>query len=263
MGWNVERYGEIQQKHQFLYGNDLVKRLSEFMDISSKTILDIGCGEGTLTDTLATYAGKNGTIIGIDKDTGMIHRAASKYTHILFINDDVIEWLKKFYGKVDVIFSNAMLHWLKSYEALTSFFELCKPILSESGYGACHFSLQDNALTAKQFLQEHLRKYFQDDSITLSSSEYDYENVKKIIESKFVVVYQDLIYKSPFTDDMALNFDWMIKSQPIAHYFKSKDDLSKFIKYFRQKRKETPVKVVSSQCEFIFKNKKTNNHKTV
>ena len=152
-----------------------------------------------------------------------------------------------------MIFSNAMLHWLKSYEKLTSFFMSCSFILSDYGYGACHFSLKDNALVAKQFLQKHLCEYLEDSSIIISSPEYDYEKVKKIIDDYFFIVYENSIYESPFIDDVILNFDWMTKSQPIAHYLKTANDLSKFIKYLRCKWDDTPIEVISSQCEFIFK----------
>jgi trans-aconitate methyltransferase len=255
MGWNAEKYNEIQSKHQFVYGNQLIKRLSDFCNLSSYKILDLGCDEGTLTQILADYVEESGSVIGVDSDSDMIKRAIAK-THnfnIIFIESDVIDWLFTFEGKINVVFSNAMLHWLKSYEKLDLFFSLCKSKMFKGGYGAFHFSLNDNAKESKKFLQINLREYLQDDSISVGSSEYEYDAVSSMIEKYFTVVYKNSIQSLPFSDDENLNFDWMIKSQPIQKYFKSKAELNEFILFFRKKWDSTPIKVTSSRCEFIFK----------
>jgi hypothetical protein len=133
------------------------------------------------------------------------------------------------------------------------FFKLCKRVMSDGGYGACHFSLRDNAKVCKSFLQFHLRAYLNDSSIVIGSSEYEFDRVCEIVESHFTILHKCHIQNLPFLDDDEISFDWMVKSVPIAHYFKAKNDLGQFIEYFRAKWKEIPVQLVASQCELIFK----------
>ncbi|MDR0490972.1 MAG: class I SAM-dependent methyltransferase [Oscillospiraceae bacterium] len=256
MNWYAEEYHEIQLKHQFVYGQQLIFRLLEFIDLSSKTILDIGCGEGSLTNILSNHAGKNGKVIGIDKDESMIACANRQYGHIDFIKADVLEWLSNFNEKTDIIFSNAMLHWLGTYDALELFFGLCAKAMSDKSYVACRFSLKENAWEAKRFLQSHLQRYLGDSSIVVGKPEYEHDRVVDMIETTFDIVYQKLFHEQPFCDDKSMNFDWMVKSQPITQYFEKKGDFERFVAYLRERWMETPVEVSSSQCEFIFKLKK-------
>jgi len=85
MNWNADQYHEIQSKYQFPYGQKLISRLLEFIELSSKTILDVGCGEGLLTCVLNTYAGKTGKVIGIDRDKDMIAYAICQHSDMNFI----------------------------------------------------------------------------------------------------------------------------------------------------------------------------------
>jgi len=110
--FNGEKYKQAS-KHQKEWGNRLISEL-EFN--GDEVILDLGCGDGILTEQLSTLV-PNGKVIGIDASIGMIE-AAKKYekNNLTFICKDINDM--DFVNCFDVIFSNAALHWVKNHERL-------------------------------------------------------------------------------------------------------------------------------------------------
>jgi trans-aconitate methyltransferase len=75
-------------------------------------ILDVGCGTGTLTFQMSQ---RGAHCIGMDADERMIERAQEQYPEIPFFLGDIRSsktWADQLPGKVDVVFSNAALHWI-------------------------------------------------------------------------------------------------------------------------------------------------------
>lgn len=107
-----EKY-KTASKHQKEWGNDLI---SEFSFKGNEAVLDLGCGDGVLTEQLALSVPR-GTALGIDSSVHMIetaktiHRNNLKFTH-LDINK------MNFENEFDLIFSNAALHWVKDHKRL-------------------------------------------------------------------------------------------------------------------------------------------------
>lgn len=107
-----EKY-KAASKHQKEWGNDLI---SEFSFKGNEAVLDLGCGDGVLTEQLALSVPR-GTALGIDSSVHMIetaktiHRNNLKFTH-LDINK------MNFENEFDLIFSNAALHWVKNHKRL-------------------------------------------------------------------------------------------------------------------------------------------------
>ncbi len=104
---------EKASTHQKEWG---AKLIAEFDLKGTEHILDLGCGDGTLTAQLAALVPK-GEIIGIDGSKGMIDEAQSKAGNNLRfrrldIND--LDFVEEF----DLIFSNATLHWIKDHQRL-------------------------------------------------------------------------------------------------------------------------------------------------
>lgn len=109
MKWNAELY---DNKHGFVaeYGKELLEYVPNHKE---QTILDVGCGTGTLTYELLTKADK---VIGIDGSEDMILKARGKYPQIEFEVMDAcsLKWANYF----DTVFSNAVFHWIPNQTQL-------------------------------------------------------------------------------------------------------------------------------------------------
>ncbi len=108
--------GEMYKKasnHQKEWGRGLI---FELQLRGNEKILDLGCGDGVLTEKLSSLV-PNGEVIGIDSSNGMIE-TAEKITkdNLKFICMDMNEMT--FQNEFDVIFSNAALHWVKDHNRL-------------------------------------------------------------------------------------------------------------------------------------------------
>jgi trans-aconitate 2-methyltransferase len=79
-------------------------------------VVDLGCGSGELTRSLHERTAAASTL-GIDSSPAMLARSAPYADEGLsFELDDIAEWTPA--EPVDVVFSNAALHWIDDHEAL-------------------------------------------------------------------------------------------------------------------------------------------------
>lgn len=110
--FNGEKYKKAS-KHQKEWGNRLMEDLQLH---GNELILDLGCGDGVLTEHLAEFV-PEGKVLGIDASIGMIE-TAEKLTreNLKFMQMDINQM--NFQSEFDVIFSNAALHWVKDHELL-------------------------------------------------------------------------------------------------------------------------------------------------
>jgi trans-aconitate 2-methyltransferase len=100
------------------------ERARPFIDLLSRvhaeapaTVVDLGCGEGTMTATLADrWPGAR--VTGVDSSPEMLAAAASSAIpdRVEFTAADVRDWTPD--GPVDVVVSNAVLHWVPGHESL-------------------------------------------------------------------------------------------------------------------------------------------------
>jgi trans-aconitate methyltransferase len=106
--WNASLY---DNKHSFVfkYGEDLINTLDPK---PGERILDLGCGTGHLTNTIAT---SGATVVGIDNSNEMIAKAKQEYPSIDFRVFSATDF--HFDESFDAIFSNAVLHWVLDKEA--------------------------------------------------------------------------------------------------------------------------------------------------
>lgn len=135
MNWNSTLYNE---KHDFVmeYG----KGLLEFIPHNTaQTILDLGCGTGTLTVQLVPLAGR---VTGIDNSQNMIDKAKEQYKEIDFFVYNALHL--PFKDEWDVVFSNAVFHWIEDHNALLK--EIHK-VLKPGGMLVCEFGANDNIAT--------------------------------------------------------------------------------------------------------------------
>ncbi len=107
-----EKY-KSASKHQKEWGNDLI---SEFSFKGNEAVLDLGCGDGVLTEQLALLV-PQGKALGIDASIQMIETAEQICrSNLTFAHMDINKL--NFENEFDLIFSNAALHWVKDHKQL-------------------------------------------------------------------------------------------------------------------------------------------------
>jgi len=104
---------EKASDHQKEWGTRLIAELNLS---GSERVLDLGCGDGTITAQIACLL-PEGEVVGIDASEGMLETALPKERYNLNfrrldIND--LDFVEQF----DVVFSNATLHWVKDHKRL-------------------------------------------------------------------------------------------------------------------------------------------------
>lgn len=119
--WNAEQY-----HHHFSfipqYGEDLFQLIEGDKTIS---ILDLGCGNGTLTNRLHQLGYK---VLGMDSSKEQIFLATKHYPHLSFLVEDACHFTLP--SPVDVVFSNAVFHWIpqkKHPSLIQSVYHALKP----------------------------------------------------------------------------------------------------------------------------------------
>lgn len=93
-------------KHSFVtrYGEDLLALLDAK---AGERILDVGCGTGHLT---ATIAATGAVAVGMDSSAEMLGKARASYPDLEFFEADVTGF--EVDTAFDAVFSNAALHWV-------------------------------------------------------------------------------------------------------------------------------------------------------
>ena len=109
-------------------------------------ILDIGCGEGTLTRKIAE---RGATVLGIDNSPEMIDAARAKRIDAVLMSAEDIPFISEF----DAAFSNATLHWvLEKEQAARAIFRALKP----GGRFAGEMGGEGNLKSLREKLDEEL-----------------------------------------------------------------------------------------------------------
>jgi ubiquinone/menaquinone biosynthesis C-methylase UbiE len=95
---------------------ELRERILSFAGLTrGETVLDIGCGTGTLAIAATRHVGPNGSVTGIDASPAMVARATRKATKVkapATFQVAVAESLPFPDGRFDVVLSTLMLHHL-------------------------------------------------------------------------------------------------------------------------------------------------------
>src|SRR5436190_18459317 len=104
--------GLYEDKHAFVWkqGASLVELLAPK---PGERILDLGCGTGHLT---AAIAEAGASVVGLDQSPEMLEQARSAYPNLEFVLGDARKF--SFEDSFDGVFSNAVLHWVRSPEAV-------------------------------------------------------------------------------------------------------------------------------------------------
>ena len=111
--FDAEKYKRAST-HQKEWGKKLIAELNLKGD---ERILDLGCGDGTITTQLAELV-PNGLVVGIDASQSMIDSARKNYKAENMRFDLMDINTIDFEDEFDVVFSNATLHWIKDHNKL-------------------------------------------------------------------------------------------------------------------------------------------------
>jgi len=107
-----EKY-KSASRHQKEWGGKIV---SELALPTNARVLDLGCGDGVLTEQLARLV-PEGLALGIDASQSMIDTAKKlERNNLHFQRLDINQM--DFGDEFDLIFSNATLHWIKDHQGL-------------------------------------------------------------------------------------------------------------------------------------------------
>jgi len=101
--WNADEY-KSNFGFVYQYGEDVLNLINAEKDA---LVVDLGCGNGTLSKKLSD---KGYRVLGIDASEDMLKIAKEQYPEIEFQLADARKF--QMAEKADVIFSNAVLHWI-------------------------------------------------------------------------------------------------------------------------------------------------------
>src|SRR5918995_7125436 len=107
--WDAQTYDKVSSNVQLQWGQEL---LEERAWIGNETVMDAGAGSGNLTKILADKL-PNGKVYAVDADSNMVQQAKSNlsgYKNVQVIHSSMDE--VNLPTEVDIIFSNAALHWI-------------------------------------------------------------------------------------------------------------------------------------------------------
>ena len=123
--WDARAYDKVSSNVQLQWGHELLEKKTW---IGNEIVMDAGAGSGNLTKILADKV-PQGQIYAVDADFNMVQQAKSNLSscrNVQVIHSSMIN--ANLPKEVDVIFSNAALHWILNQEAVYSnFWQLLKP----------------------------------------------------------------------------------------------------------------------------------------
>ncbi len=112
MRWDPHQYARYADERSRPFF-DLVERISP--DDPPHRVIDLGCGPGTLTATLAERW-PSASIEGVDSSPEMIERASALGSPVTFTLAGIGTWQPP--GDADIVVSNAALQWVDGHPAL-------------------------------------------------------------------------------------------------------------------------------------------------
>ena len=114
--WNATTYDHISDAQES-WGHEIIEHRKSK---GNERVLDAGCGSGRTTKILSIKV-PQGKVIAVDSDSSMIRLANEnliKFSNIEFIKIDISQL--EIAEKVDVVFSNATLHWILNHKFLNT-----------------------------------------------------------------------------------------------------------------------------------------------
>jgi trans-aconitate methyltransferase len=105
--WNSERYREHAP-----YVPSLGAAVLDLLNPQAgERILDLGCGDGTLTEQIVA---RSAAVVGVDSSSDMIAAAVGRGLDARLVDAVSLPFDHEF----DAVFSNAALHWVRDHDAM-------------------------------------------------------------------------------------------------------------------------------------------------
>jgi len=213
--------------HQKEWGSKII---SEFIFTGAESVLDLGCGDGILTNEISDLI-PNGKVIGIDASEGMIKTAKELESKKLTFQKLDINSIN-FENQFDLIFSNATLHWIKNHKKLIN---NCYKALKSNGFIRFNFAGYGNCSNFYEVIKE-----------TISSEQYrnDFTSFEWPWYMPSIDEYQTIIVENEFKDIK-------IWEENADRYFK---DQYEMIKWIDQPSIVPFIKLVDESTKESFRN---------
>src|SRR5262245_7184217 len=107
--WNPESYAKNAR-----FVSDLGEPLLRLLDAEpGELVLDLGCGDGALTEKIASYGC---AVIGVDSSFPQLKAAKDLGLNVAVMDGHQLSFRRQF----DAVFTNAALHWMKNPEAVVA-----------------------------------------------------------------------------------------------------------------------------------------------
>lgn len=105
--WNAQQY---QDNASFVaeLGAPVVELLNPQFH---ESVLDLGCGDGTLTEKIAKAVKE---VVAIDSSPSMLEATRKRGLNAVLMSGDSISYQNTF----DAVFTNAVLHWITDYDSV-------------------------------------------------------------------------------------------------------------------------------------------------
>ena len=108
--WNARAYRRFEAERSRAAA-DLLARVPSG---ARRRIVDLGCGPGNSTQLLAERH-PDSEVVGLDASPDMLASARARLPRLTFTQGDLAEWRG---GPADLIFANAVLHWVPEHIAV-------------------------------------------------------------------------------------------------------------------------------------------------
>ncbi|KAH6638400.1 S-adenosyl-L-methionine-dependent methyltransferase [Boeremia exigua] len=106
---------------------DLISQVAPHITTPSPRIYDLGCGPGNSTKVLLD-AFPGASITGMDSSPDMLSKASASLPDTEFIQGDLATFAPKQGEHVDLYFSNAVFHWLRSPTRIATLLRLFRTL---------------------------------------------------------------------------------------------------------------------------------------
>ena len=143
--WNPESYAKNAR-----FVSDFGEPLLQLLDAQpGELILDLGCGDGVLTEKIADYGC---AVIGVDSSFSQLKAAKDRGLNVIVMDGHQLCFRRQF----DAVFTNAALHWMKQPEAVVAG---VANSLKRAGRFIGEFGGKGNVATIRSALHAGLRRH--------------------------------------------------------------------------------------------------------